>query len=250
MTEVQPTDPLAKTWANPDAARVWLKRNPQPGLVVKFDSEQGVFRLAADGTVDPEPEQIEVDVPEVAQEPEVPEPAENTKAEKPAVELPAMPTDPTRGLLISEALLCIDGLPTDSSTALTWAKEFARKLGKPITIRTSEGDTVGTVDATYLAAVKAATAKPKKTGSRGAKTNPDGKRMQIIALCLREHGASTRELVELTGWHKCPWKWTVGSNKNGTGFCDRYNYGFRSEKVGGEVRYFLTPAAAFQKDAA
>jgi hypothetical protein len=49
--------------------------------------------------------------------------------------------------------------------------------------------------------------------------------------------------VEATGWHKCPWRWTIGCNSKGTGLADKFGYGFRSEKIGDEVRYFLTPTA-------
>jgi hypothetical protein len=171
-----------------------------------------------------------------------------------------MPVDPTNGVLCGSTCLTIGELPP-SAGAYTWAKELCAKLGKPILIVDSEtAEVIYTVTKEHLAMVKAQTlaaskgskqAKQAKQAStpREAKTAPDGKRLEIVHLCMRPEGASTKELATLTGWQECPWKWTLGSNKNGTGLCDRYGYAFHTEKVDDEVRYFLT-APAQQAEAA
>ena len=82
------------------------------------------------------------------------------------------------------------------------------------------------------------------SAARSQATAPDGKRADVVALCMRPEGASTKELIAATGWKGCPWAWTIGTNKNRTGLADRYGYGFHKAKVGDETRYFLTPAPA------
>jgi hypothetical protein len=167
------------------------------------------------------------------------------KPAKVQAERPAMPADPTGGALCKDAYLVIDGLP-DASTAYTWAKEFCKKLGNPIRIVSTSGEF--TIDATHLAAVKAASkpaGKPRDPNAepRAAKTAPEGKRLIVVNLAMRPEGVSTKELVAATGWNGCPWAWSF-QNPQGTGLADRYGYGFSKAKVEGEVRYFLVPAPA------
>jgi hypothetical protein len=50
-TEPQPTE---RTWTSPDAARMWLRRHPQPGLKVKFFPNEAIFRLVPDTSDIPE----------------------------------------------------------------------------------------------------------------------------------------------------------------------------------------------------
>jgi hypothetical protein len=259
-------DVLAKTWTSPDAARMWVKRHPDAvgDMKVVFDAKNAVFVLRpetddADQTADLEPD--------FAQEPVVTKkPAKAAKAAKAPVVKAAKPAkaapvkavkaeavkpvipavaDPTGGVMIRDAALVIAGLP-ETSTAYTWALELARKLGKPIEIHV-KGEVVATIDAAWLAKVKAsktAARTPKAAGPRAEKTAPEGKRLEVVELCMREQGASTKELIALTTWKGCPWSWTIGNNKNGTGLADRYGYGFSKQTVDGEVRYFLTPAPA------
>jgi hypothetical protein len=196
----------------------------------------------------PAPEAIDqTDAEQVGTQPEavetgVPEPTETTV------------TDPAGGALVRDCTLAITGLP-GSALAYTWAIDLARVIirrepAHALTILDKAGAVLFTIDRDHLAAVKAAKAsagKAKKaensTFTREPKTAPDGKRLQVVQMCMKAEGASAKELVALTGWHKAPWRWTIGNNKNGTGLADKFGYRFRSEKVGDEVRYFLTPAA-------
>jgi hypothetical protein len=179
--------------------------------------------------------------PVINSTPKPPKAEAEVKPAKVQPEKPPMPDDPTQGLNCESVILAIGGLPA-TSRAHGWATEIARKLRRPIDILDIDGNRLGTVDTAYLTAVKLATRGIPKGPSkpREEKTAPEGKRLQVVELCMRPEGASTKELIALTGWHGCPWKWTIGNNKNGTGLCDRYGYSFHTGKVDGEVRYFLS----------
>ena len=123
-----------------------------------------------------------------------------------------------------------------------------RKTKQPIrVIETLNNETICTIDAAYIARAKAAKAvapKKAKTTSgepKAEKTEPTGKRLEVVNLAMRPQGASTAELVAATGWKGAPWRWSF-RNKHGTGLADRYAYDFRTETVDGTVRYFLARA--------
>ena len=282
---------LGRTWTSPDAARLWLKRNPQEGLVVSFDGNAAVYRLApaaeepdfasepvfakapkakkpskahvkavvaqaideaiaeieAQPPVEPTVENTapasEVVAPEIVQEPDMPRKSKS----QPVFENDAALA--VQNVTLADSLLVIGGLP-DNSVARVWACEFARKLGRPIHVVDRFGKHLQTIDKEALDAMKAAD--KAKAGARKVakasepkepKTAPDGKRLQVVQMCMRSEGASTKELIDLTGWKGCPWKWTIGNNKNGTGLADKFGYRFHTDKVADEVRYFLRQAA-------
>jgi hypothetical protein len=158
---------------------------------------------------------------------------------------PPMPVHEADDVLSQDAFLVIGGLPKDSKI-MSWAREYARKLGRPLQIRSIGGKVVGTlIDADYLAAVKAALGKAA-TGPRTPRakaTEPTGKLADIVKIASRKQGASVAELLETTGWAKAPWKTVFSSPTNGRGLCDRFGYGLKIEKVEGVTRYFLTPPA-------
>jgi hypothetical protein len=84
------------------------------------------------------------------------------------------------------------------------------------------------------------TARATVDAANGGAKGPKGKTADVIALAMRPEGATVAELVALTGWTKAPWSWNF-TNPQGTGWCQKFGYTFRSEK--GEdrkVRYFLT----------
>jgi hypothetical protein len=162
--------------------------------------------------------------------------------EAPTIEEPVMPkaeasaVDPTEGLLVRDAIISIEGLPA-SSRAYGYARDLCRKLRLPVMVRSSTGDPICTVTRDAIAAAKRAEKAPRK--ARAGKEQPEGKRLQVVNLCLRPEGATVKELVELTGWHKAPWKWMLGKNSKGTGFCDRYGYEFSQSDRDGATCYHL-----------
>lgn len=199
-------------------------------------------------TVEQSAQQAEVEAPDFAKEPAMSKPAKAAKvakAEKPVAQ-PAV--DPTNGLLIKDAILSVEGLPA-SSRALGYARDLCRKLKFPIAVRDAAGDVVFTVTREMLAEEKAQArdaSKAKRAADRKpreSKTEPEGKRAAVVKLCMRPQGATVKELVKLTGWEKAPWRWTLGSNKNGTGFCDRYGYEFSQSTRDGAVCYHLSQRA-------
>lgn len=92
------------------------------------------------------------------------------------------------------------------------------------------------------AAKKAAKQPAAEKAKRSRADGPVGKTAELIKLALRKSGASAAELFELTQWHKCPWKWSF-HNPKGNGWAQKYGYGFRVERIDGEVRYFLSRSA-------
>jgi hypothetical protein len=156
-------------------------------------------------------------------------------------------TDPAGGVPVRDCVIAVTGLP-GSADAYGRALDLARVIlrrepAHAVTILDKGGAVLFVIDAAHLTAVKAAKGTRAPSQPREVKTAPEGKRAEVVALCMRAEGASTKELVAATGWTGCPWAWTIGTNKNGTGLADRYGYGFTKAKVGEETRYFLTAAA-------
>jgi hypothetical protein len=170
-----------------------------------------------------------------------------TPSPTPGLTTSTVPTDPAGGALVRDCTLAITGLP-GAASAYARALDIARVIirrepAHAVTILDAAGAVLFVIDAAHLAALKAAKANRAPSQPREPKTAPEGKRAEVVAMCMRPAGASTKELIALTGWKGCPWKWTIGNNKNGTGLADKFGYGFTSEKVGDETRYFLTAAA-------
>ena len=160
---------------------------------------------------------------------------------------PTAPADPAGGELVRDCTLTITGVP-GAARAYDRALDLARVIVRrepshAVTVLDSAGTVLVTIDAAHLAAVRAAKVRKAPTQPRDPTTGPDRKRAMVAAMCMRSEGASARELITVTGWRGCPWGWTIGTNSKGTGLADRCGYGFREEKVGDEVRYFLTPTA-------
>lgn len=89
----------------------------------------------------------------------------------------------------------------------------------------------------------AAKANTKATRAPRASGQPNGKTAECIALALRPEGVTVAELNELTQWKGAPWSWNF-SNPKGTGWSQKYGYGFRSAKGDDKrVRYYLTTQA-------
>jgi hypothetical protein len=89
----------------------------------------------------------------------------------------------------------------------------------------------------------AATNSSKPVSRAKGERQPEGKTAECIALALRREGVTVAELNDLTQWKGAPWSWNF-SNPKGTGWAQKYGYGFRSAK--GEekrVRYYLTAIA-------
>jgi hypothetical protein len=87
---------------------------------------------------------------------------------------------------------------------------------------------------------RAAAKVAKESGEKG----PSGLTAQCIDLACRKDGVSAKELFELTNWHGAPWKWNF-QNPQGTGWCDKYGYGFEvlgDRKTG--IRYHVIRKAA------
>jgi hypothetical protein len=73
---------------------------------------------------------------------------------------------------------------------------------------------------------------------------PAGKRGEkveaVLRLASRRNGASRAELIDLTGWIGCPWKWAF-KNPRKTGWCDRRGLRLKViEGKDGETRYRVT----------
>ena len=156
------------------------------------------------------------------------------------------PSPPTRPAACSsvDRTLSITGLP-GSASAYSRALDLARVIirrepAHAVVALDKAGAVLFTIDAAHLAELKAAKVRKAPSQPREAKTAPDGKRAEVVAMCMRAEGASPKELIAATGWDKAPWAWTIGRNSKGTVLADRHGYGFTKAKVGDEVRYYLT----------
>lgn len=194
------SDPLEKRWGSPSIAQKWLKANPTPGYRVGFDPKGGHYRLlpVPDEAAQPSPveeraevapngdgvrggvSEVEVALAEaVTPEPLVIEeiatlpaedllPLEKAQAE---AEVPSGATLTPHVLLVSEALLCIEGLPSKQK-AEEWAATMAKRLKLPIDIRHTDGRMVKRVEHLGVPGKKKAAAAPKKATAKRAKRGP------------------------------------------------------------------------------
>lgn len=91
---------------------------------------------------------------------------------------------------------------------------------------------------------KAATAARKSNAApkRKRADGPSDKVKEIIRLACRKNGVSPQELNEAIKWKGAPWKWLF-SNKNKTGYAEKFGYKFWVEKADGVTRYHLEKKA-------
>lgn len=129
------------------------------------------------------------------------------------------------------------------------AERAAKSAAKQAAIEKGRADRKAAAETKAASKVaKAQVTKERRAVSKAAKAagekGPTGMTAQLLDLAARENGVSAKELFELSNWHGAPWKWNF-SNPQGTGWCDKYGYGFEvlgDRKTG--VRYKITRSAA------
>jgi hypothetical protein len=232
---------LSLTWDKKEGARSYLRRHPLDAgkFGIDFDNNLGKYRLrlltemANDQDVPLDPDFTDtdpsednedhtkgvVDVPDFAQEPDMPKkkklgtrisPKKEAKVKEPKAPrepkpVPQMPDDPTGGVLVQNALITIAGLPAESS-ALTWAVEIAKKLRRTVEIRgASTAGLIGVIDEDYLRQRAAAMKTMRVPSPRGSRTEPGPVAKIALELALRPQGATRSEMTEANGGRQQPW---------------------------------------------